>query len=46
MKVVEDFESRPHKAEKEIQEWNEQKLPSQEEALKKQVERGGGKGEE
>ena len=35
MKVVEDFESRPHKAvlflverEKEIQEWNEQKLPN------------------
>ena len=34
MKVVEDFESRPHKAvsfvverEKEMQEWNEQKLP-------------------
>ena len=34
MNVVEDFESRPHKAvsfvfkrEKEIQEWNEQKLP-------------------
>ena len=34
MEVVEDFESRPHKAvsflverEKEIQEWNEQKLP-------------------
>ena len=34
MKVVEDFESRPHKAmsfvverEKEIQEWTEQKLP-------------------
>ena len=34
MKVVEDFESRPHKAVsfvvergKEIQEWNEQKLP-------------------
>ena len=34
MKVVEDFESRPHTAvsfvverEKEIQEWNEQKLP-------------------
>ena len=34
MKVVEDFESRPHKAvsflvecEKEIQEWNEQKVP-------------------
>ena len=34
MKVVEDFESRPHKAvsfvverDKEIQEWNEQKLP-------------------
>ena len=35
MKVVEDFESRPHKAvsfvverEKEIQEWHEQKLPT------------------
>ena len=34
MEVVEDFESRPHKAvsfvverEKEMQEWNEQKLP-------------------
>ena len=35
MEVVEDFESRPHKAvsflvesEKEMQEWNEQKLPT------------------
>ena len=34
MKVVEDFESRPHNAvsfvverEKEVQEWNEQKMP-------------------
>ena len=57
MKVVGDFESRPHKAvsfvverDKEIQEWNEQKLPkvlpgysgrkvARKKALKKQVEK-------
>ena len=51
MKVVKDFESRPHKAvsfvverDKEVQEWNERFLPAVEEgcqgeALKKQVEK-------